>query len=229
MGSSPPTPPTLPRAGEGRASLGDRWRGMIGGMSSDRLGQWWRQANSPVLMRVPRGYLVLAGAALLLLLGLAYWVGGARGYSRAIADMEAGSAPHVMVRPGEGSPPPTQGVTPRVTDGSPGAPRRDPRVAGKNYLIVATYPLAEAERLIAFLKDRQIDAIGVPVDAGRDRCRVIVLRGFDGSEVRDTAESPGTKFKDEMRRIGRQWKAHNGGRGDDLASMYFSRYDLPSP
>jgi hypothetical protein len=224
MGASPPTPPTFPGSGAPRVSMGQRMRGVVGGLTPDRLGQWWANANAPVVMRIPRGYLVLAAVGVLVLMALAYWVGGVRGYNRVISELQAGDGPGAMVRRGEVSIDDPAHISP-----AKGQPLRDPRQPGMNYLIVATYPLEEAERLIAFLRDKQVDAIGIPSDTRRTMVRVVILKGFDRSEVRDTPDSPGTRFKDEMRRIGRQWKAHNGGRGDDLASMYFSRYDSPSP
>lgn len=232
MGSSPPTPPTLPGDGARapRATLGERWRGVVSGLSGDRLGQWWTQANRPVVLRMPRGYLVLAAAGTLLLIALAYWAGSVRGHLRAISEMEAGTVPPGMIRdPGEQTAAPTAPAGSVLRDRSTAAPeaagRDDPRTPGLNYLILARYPLDEAQRLIAFLKGQGVDAVGIPAHT-RGLYLVVALQGFDRTQY--NAE-PGTRFKEQMQRIGRAWKAHNNNRGDDLASMYYERYDPKDP
>lgn len=212
-----------------RARLGQRWRSLIGALTGPRMGQWWVQANRPVMIRMPRGYLVLTAAAVLLLIGIAYWVGSVRGHLRAIREMESGSVPPGMIRlPEEDQAAPTAPAGSVLRDRSaPSQPasRDDPRTPGLNYLILARYPLDEAQRLIAFLKEQGVDAVGIPAHT-RGLYLVVALKGFDRTQY--NAE-PGIRFKEQMRRIGRAWKAHNNNRGDDLASMYFERYDPKTP
>lgn len=230
MGSSPPTPPTM-SAGRGpRTTLRDRLQALVGGMSPQSLGQWWSQANGPVMVRIPRGYLVLLVASFLLLIVLAYWVGSARGYYRVIRDLEEGTGPSGMARTSElqrgidgsilGNPSKGTSADPSEGGEHSGA-RGDPREPGKNYLILARYPLEDAQRLIAFLGERGVEAKGIPAHT-RGLWLVVATRGFDRTEVNAEA---GTEFKNQMRRIGRAWQAQNGPQSDDLASMYFSRYD----
>ena len=35
------------------------------------------------------------------------------------------------------------------------------------------------------------------------------------------------EYQDQLLRLGREWQAANGGRGDNLSSMYWHRYKAP--
>jgi hypothetical protein len=56
-------------------------------------------------------------------------------------------------------------------------------------------------------------------------CQVIALTGFTREQVRDTDAAE--RFLAKMRALGRDWKAANDNRGDDLASMYYDKYQPP--
>lgn len=223
MGPSPPTPPPRPsrrEVEESRPGLGERMRSFTGSLSTQGLADWWRRWNRPVVLRLPRAYALLLAAGVLLVVVLAYWVGNVRGYNRLIAEENANAGPGLINLAGVDQ----GGLAVAAADaGSPAAAvpaRRDPREPGLNYLIVARYPLEEAQRLIAFLKTQGVEAIGVP-SQNRVLYHVVALPGFDGSEI---SEGAGARFREEMLRVGQRWKAHNNNKGDDLATMYFRKH-----
>jgi hypothetical protein len=166
---------------------------------------------------------------LLGLLLLAYWVGYSRG----------GSAAEIRVTEMY-EPAPTEGgrVPPeRLTVGAPvgadtgnsgvsaGSRRRDARLPGSNYLILALYPQDEAQRLRAFLAEGGVEVMISPRN-NKGLCQVIALNGFTGKQMRDTDAD--NRYRTRLQARGREWKAANDGRGDDLSSMYYDKYEPPT-
>ena len=180
-------------------------------------------AGAPVVIRVPRGFAVLAGAGIVALVVVAYWVGHAQGEEAAARrqqeESQATERNETLRAPKRYLPDrthPNQGHS-----AAPVADRaRDRRQAGLNYLILALSPLDEARRLQDFISANDVVTIVVP--ASSNLFQVIVVPGFPAGapELRDSSE-----FKERMKRLGRAWKDHNENRGDDLTDMYFHRYD----
>jgi hypothetical protein len=170
-------------------------------------------------------------AGLLGLLVLAYWVGYSRGDSAAEKRVTAMYEP-ALADDGR-TPPERTGTGPgsRINTANTGsgtattpAQQADPRVKGSNYLILALYPEEEARRLKAFLAERQVEVMVGPRN-NKGLCQVIALTGFTREQVRDTDAAE--RFLAKMRALGRDWKAANDNRGDDLASMYYDKYQPP--
>jgi hypothetical protein len=175
-------------------------------------------------------------AGLLGLLILAYWVGYSRGGSAAEERAMAIYEPHNngvdRVPPNRLRAGAERGALGGVSAASEGTSGRgysqvaagqgaDPRTAGLNYLILATSPEEDAWRLKKFFSGRGVDVMVSPRN-NRGLCQVIVLGGitpqqYGDKDVRERILTP-------MRALGRDWKASNGGKGDDLSSMYYEKY-----
>ena len=50
---------------------------------------WWSHLRDPIIFRLPRGYVILLGAALIGLMILAFWTGQNIGYRRGFHDSQA--------------------------------------------------------------------------------------------------------------------------------------------
>ncbi|MEQ9461624.1 MAG: hypothetical protein RIG82_11805 [Phycisphaeraceae bacterium] len=193
--------------------------------------------SEPLVLRVPKGLVAAVAVVLLLILGLAYWVGYERG---ANGETET-TAAAVEAPPG---PLTTPAAPPRFIGADLEGPGislldlsrtplggyqadspSDPRQDGMNYLILATYPAAEAQRLSEFLVTHRVASVLKPVN--NDRFQVIAVNvGF----TRDAFEQ-GTQetYRQALLEVGRAWHAHNGRRGNDaLQDMYFYRHG-PTP
>ncbi|MEE9211406.1 MAG: hypothetical protein V3U29_02010 [Phycisphaeraceae bacterium] len=188
---------------------------------------WWSQSKYPIVLRVPRGYAVLVGLLLAGLMILAYLVGHSRGYSvglqRARAERESEAAmladlprfiPPMVADTAPGGDDAIEYTNPPVSEGN----GRDPRQVGLNYLIVARYPLDEAQRLARFLASRGVETVLDPIDNGRFYHVVVVNKGIHGNP---SESDEGKAFKRQMQLIGREWKRHNNNRGDALETMYY--------
>lgn len=228
--------PASPQA-SGRGPRPGMWPGMrpgagfgagIGGFFQSMADAWRAGASEPLTLRVPRGMAVSLLAGLLGLLVLAYWVGHSRGGSAAEKRVTAMYEPALA---DDGRVPPERlGGRVNVPNtgqgpGSPAVERADPRVPGSNYLILALYPQEEAQRLRAFFAERQVDVLVGPRN-NKGLCQVIALNGFTREQMRDTDAAE--RFLTRMRALGRDWKAANEGRGDDLSSMYYGKYEPPT-
>ncbi len=204
----------------------------IGGFGRSVVEAWRDGANEPLLLRVPRGMALCILGGLLGLLFLSYWVGYSRGWSAAEKDVTAIYEPNLD---GAGRIPPSRpGVTSgtNTTDsGSSGqlsgqrstTAGTDPRIPGMNYLVLAIYPYDEARRLQTFMAGREVEVMLGPRN-NKGLCQVITLRGFSRQQFRDTDEAE--RFRTRLQGLGRDWKAANNGKGDDLSSMYYAKYEL---
>src|SRR5690606_37360841 len=150
---------------------------------------WW-DAGVPVVLRLPRGFAVLVGVAILGLVFLAYWVGYSRGAAAERAAYEeeqtqlriTGRLPSGVGRVVEV---PVEGEGGRVNDGRSDATTRpgggDPRRPGFNYLILARFPHEEAGRLARFLAERGVETAVIPSDTA-GLSHVVALRGFTSEQ-----------------------------------------------
>lgn len=230
MGHHPVQPQASGRRPRPGGGFRSGFRG-VGGFGRSLLDAWQAGANEPLLLRVPRGMAVSLLAGLLGLLILAYWVGYSRGGSSAEKRVTAMYEPALS---GTGRVPPSrpgapEGTESRVPLAEPVASGRvDRRTPGLNYLVLASCPPKEAQRLQVFLaaRPRQVDVLVGPRN-NKGLCQVIALRGFTRQQYRDTDEK--TRFMTRMRALGRDWKSANKGKGDDLSSMYYDKYDPPGP
>lgn len=184
----------------------------------------------PVVLRIPRGMMVVAAFGAIGLLMIAYLVGHSlgedAGYAAAIEELgtdqvwESRPMPAVPFDSINDSPASTQnaatGEIGRVY--TPADP--DPRTPTLNYLILARYPEDEARQLAYFVSQYGLDIAVVSSDNAR-LFHVIVVRGFRPDELGDA----GQRFRDQLRAIGREWKRENNNRGNALEDMYFSRYE----
>lgn len=187
-----------------------------------------------VVLRLPRGLAVVLAAVLVLLIVLAYFAGRSQGYTagqtaerekletinRLGARDAGGAAP--LGRPGVRSG--NAATAGNETSGGGGRVYlpgdADPRAAGENYPVLARYDLDEARRLADFLADKGVDTLVVSAhNAGL--FLVVAVQGYTGEQFRSQQHLP---FERRLRDLGRQWKIHNGNKGDDLSSLYWALY-----
>jgi hypothetical protein len=219
--------PVQPQA----SGRGPRPGGGIGGFGRSLVDAWRDGASEPLLLRVPRGMALCLLAGLLGLLILAYWVGYSRGGAaaeqRVMAIYEPSLNGAVRVpptRPGGASQGPKtafSGTSGQGSAQSSAGQRADPRTPGLNYLILATCAEDEAQRLKKFLTDRQVDVMIGPRN-NRGLCQVIVLKGITPQQYGD--QNVRERILAPMRALGRDWKAFNKGKGDNLSSMFYEKY-----
>jgi len=157
--------------------------------------EWLKQAQHPIVLRIPRGLAVLTGLSVVVLILLAYWAGVARGRGHERSVQAARNA----LNNGE------QGMA------APSALGDQPRfVLGRTYLVLAELPTIpgtrhdvtpEAQRLVAFLRRNGVDARIDLVD--NSVLRVIGLLGFHKKQL------GGPEYEEHWRKLqqlGRQWK-----------------------
>jgi len=164
--------------------------------------------------RVPPGLLAAGLAGALLAVVLAFAIGYAQG-------RKAGERA-VRAEQDRGGMPATWGPEPAEAGAGKPAPeeeREDPREPGLNYLILARYDRAEAERLVAFLEKHGVEAFTRKVN-DRGIYHVISRRGFTAEERK------GDEYRHHVRwikQLGRIWKAQHEG-PSDLADMWELKY-----
>lgn len=106
-------------------------------------------------------------------------------------------------------------------NGLPPAPKGiDPRQAGLNYLVLASVPEANAEKMVAFCRERGLDAWVVPDHNGRLR-EITVLPGIPKSELSGTTA---TALKARVRKVGGTLKSAARG-NPDFEGAYFKLYN----
>jgi hypothetical protein len=204
-------------------------------------GPLWVTAGRTI--RLPVGYVLLAGAATLLLLVGAYMFGHWRGAEaqRAAFDrtlLEAGSMPiardpmqqggdpaTIDDATGELAPPEGTGDSSEGEGGVPGEAaaawgpvESDPRRAGRLYLVLAETRREGALRLAEYCRTNGLEAYVVGGDNGPRR-RVILLPGFatrSDPELRSLME--------RVDQVGRAWKAEHRGESD-LSDKYPHLYE----
>ena len=224
MGSHPSSPQASGRGPRPASGFGAG----IGGIFRTLGDAWHRSASEPLTLLVPRGLALALMGGLLGLLILAYWVGHSRGASAAekrVTETYQGALD------ADGRVPPELRPEGSIGDSGPGrgaysadSTQRDRRVPGSNYLILALSPQNEAKLLQTFLQERGVDVLIGPRN-NKGLCQVIALRGFTREQYRDTDEKD--RFMAHVRALGREWKSANKGKGEDLSSMYYQKYEPP--
>jgi hypothetical protein len=106
-------------------------------------------------------------------------------------------------------------------NGLPPTPKGvDPRQAGLNYLVLASVPETNAEKVVAFCRERGLDAWVVPDHNGRLR-EITVLPGIPKSELNGTTA---TALKARVRKVGGSLKSAARG-NPDFEGAYFKLYN----
>lgn len=163
-------------------------------------GNRWSQSAAPVVLRLPRGYAVLMGIGILLLLVLSHLAGDARGYRRGFneAQQRAAAQQQRVVAPEE-----RMGFwSPMVVE--PGSPE-DPRLPGMYYFHLTDWPLEDSRRLVEFMRGHGVAAFATPWH--NNLFRVWAGQGFSGEEeFRDVRQ----QYMDRLVRLGQKWFSRYG-------------------
>lgn len=190
-------------------------------------------------IRVPLGYVFIAGAVAVACMALTYSIGFQAGQHRRdrldAQRLQSATDParieptrdpllaQTTNRTNRAAEPDSSSTTrseppPRDRPATGG----DPRVPDLNYFIVLYDRPEEAERAAAFLRRSGVDAAVVPANNGQFRY-VVSLKGFAASEVGSRAYE---EHRNELRRLGRIWKReHNGSR--DFSEVWPQKYAPP--
>lgn len=114
----------------------------------------------------------------------------------------------------------TNDATTSATTGAlaPTAIGVDPREAGKNYFVLGSVLAENASRLVAFCRERGLDAWVVPDHNGRLR-EIIVLPGYASGERESVVIS---ELEARIRKVGVLFKASGGGTdfGDKYPKLF---------
>lgn len=205
-------------------------------------GSFW--ASPMRTLRVPMGFVFVAAAVVLVLVGGAYSIGYSRGAEkeraeairRAFGDVTpvdplAGTNPGggEVRQPAQGTrvqtaPPPQQGTPAEAQNRSSGARSGaegsgDPRVEGLNYFHVARVFEEEANQIASFLNANGVAAAVVPSNNARLRI-VVASQGYPRGEIYGAEANA---LKAEIRRLGRLYKAQENG-STDFSGMYAVRF-----
>ncbi|MFG0274690.1 MAG: hypothetical protein ACF8QF_06505 [Phycisphaerales bacterium] len=197
----------------------------------------------PRVVRLPVGYLFLAGALVVVLIVGGYLIGYRRADSavrdseRTRAQRELESAvqdplldqaplnPDLLPSAGRSGTPAAATNQPRqqapAAEPAPAStePGADPRTPGLNYFIVARDLPDEAERAAAYLRESGVPAAVVPSSTGSLRL-VVALQGFTGDQMRAGEHNT---LKARIQSLGRIWKRDMGGT-TDWADTYPAKY-----
>jgi len=227
MRRPPAAPPVDGPADAAAAGRGATSGGGAGGAP------WWVGSSAPIVLRVPRGMMVVICLGLVALIVLAYLVGYAKGSGDLQPKINAEVAQE-LVEMSRGMPPPdVQGsdqVLGRTPDPGSGqgasAVPRDPRTVGLNYMVLATLKEEFARPMQAFFREHGVETILVSVTVrGSEQVQVVAVnKGFAGPDLRSEAR---VEYESRLKTLGRAWKRHNGNRGHDLGDMYFDKYKDP--
>ncbi len=178
-------------------------------------------------LRLPVGYLLLAGGVLVLVLTLVYVIGSNRGEAKARAQFEEkfGSQPLVsgvndpLTLESQGTADGTPGDAPSVkqresstpggdsrrtaADWGPVVPSIEPRQKGWNYFILAEDSLQGAQKLAQFCRDSGLETYVIP--GKNDRRRVIAFPGYQGSRLAPEVQA----LENRIHAIGDKYKSQN--------------------
>ena len=173
-------------------------------------------------LRLPLGWVPVAGVAMVAVAVLAYIWGFSRG--REDARLEAGRALEASVASRSVSDPLAQEPLPgRGGPSAPGIDQRasgpgdgpidagqDPRRPGFNYFVLAHATTATAPELAAFCRDRGLEARVVEDHNGVAR-KIVVLPGYvDGERRGDRVRA----IEQRIVEVGLAWKSHRRGNAD---------------
>ena len=198
----------------------------------------WARLQNPIVLRVPRGYAVMLGVALLLLIALSYWVGHHRGSDAATmawqnetnaqsAAMQRSSVlaadPVGKPKPVIGPPPLERTVDPAGDAAIESAPGRDPRQRDLNYVVLASDNQEGATRLLAFLWEHGVDAAAFRYKNHGLFTVVALKKGFTAAELRSNDYR---RYRDGLARLGEKWEATvPGGRSFIKQGMLADKFE----
>ncbi len=172
-----------------------------------------------VNVRVPVVFLGIGVAGLVVVVAMVYFLGVSKGIRKGQVDTleRIRQTPSVL---GATPAPVVMEKEPAVME-KPPQMAGDQRKAGLNYLVVATYPRVEAERLVTFLKARGLEAQASPVH-NRALYHVVALRGFDAQGL---SSKECRAFKQQILLIGREWNTSRNKGPTNLSDVWPQRYD----
>lgn len=209
-------------------------------------------------LRVPMTRVYMAVAVAMLLVVGAWAVGYSFGVKdgKAQLDRVVGDQPVVLPPTASNEPAPRTAQVPAQTNQSPGGNQRqspasgitqapagspwvlalggaraaDPRVAGSNYLALATLPPDQALSAITFLQGKGLRAIGVPVDSGGrsannpTRYTLISLGLAVPSGQFSSTVDQRRAHETLVRTLGSEWRRLHQG-GSDFSQTQWIRYN----
>jgi hypothetical protein len=180
--------------------------------------QSWRNSAGRTV-RLPVGYLWLAGAGGILLLVAAFSTGYMRGHDDATTTLErewmetrqptlAVPPPEVELRDPAGRAKPAAGpekatATARPAAGGPGPILSDPREVGINYFILIHTHRENAVELARFCRQDGVEAYAVPDRRNRSLYRVLVLPGYARGQ---RSSEPVRALEQRIADVTRKWK-----------------------
>lgn len=177
------------------------------------------QLNQPVIIRLPRGYAILAGLVVVGLIVLAFNVGENYGSDKMVNSLSSkGLSTDLRDNPGEVI---IDGITssiPRIVikDGD------DPRVVGLNYMILADYNKDLALKLQKFLAQSEVETFIKPRYSSQskstDRWLVYDMVGLEN-------QAQISKRRILLEDLGKKWASKFRVR--DLSTMYARLYKAP--
>lgn len=189
----------------------------------------------PLILRVPKGYLVLLGLLLLGVLILAFWTGHSLGYRSGMkegrASIEAQLPPIGAFTSSTSSEPvrsPGQPAgTGTVSAVAPGTlvridkptPAQDPRKDGMNYLVLAHCSEDEARKLVSFLSEQALESAAF-LPHNSSLFQVVVLRGFTAEQLSTDAND----LRQRLLSLGRLWQQRYGGADFQRNGIYPAKY-----
>ncbi|MAJ46381.1 MAG: hypothetical protein CBC35_03585 [Planctomycetes bacterium TMED75] len=193
-------------------------------------------------LRIPVGFLLIAGAAVVVLLIGAYGLGFHRGGEsvRAMEDLDRRDALERQVRmntisevdePGGGSSRPqvsneeaggvVSGANPSSVPAS--AVFADPRIPGLNYYVIDHPSRGKVDELVEFCRQYGLDAHQTLTPKGSPK--VFVLPGYARGE-RDQERF--VQLRERIQQVGVQWDRQDPGQNSDFSTHYAEKY-RPSP
>lgn len=200
-------------SGQPREASGDAPAREVREPSTDLpYGDWRDIGGRPLVLRVPRGYVVVAVVALLSGLLISYAVGHARGYRGGLAEGQATATKQ---------PPVAAPFNPTANTAPPAAPpapvaRASGIPADPRFFVVARYPRKEAQRLTEFLIRNGVEAQVVSTD-NANLFLVADRMAFDKQDV--LQRSPAfEERRSRLKQLGRLWKEKEKG-PTDLADL----------
>ncbi|MCC7204921.1 MAG: hypothetical protein IT441_07555 [Phycisphaeraceae bacterium] len=188
----------------------------------------------PLILRVPKGYLVLLGLLLLGVLVLAFWTGHSLGYRSGMkegrASIEAQLPPiGAFTSSGADSVKPVGSpvVTGQAAAVDPKALARinsptraqDPRQEGMNYLVLAHCSEDEARKLVSFLSEQALESAAF-LPHNSSLFQVVVLRGFTAEQLSTDAND----LRQRLLSLGRLWQQRYGGADFQRNGIYPAKY-----
>ena len=189
--------------------------------AADRVADAKAWLRRPLVVRLPRGTVIMLAAAAAVVVVIAYMVGYQVGDRRALAyreNVREMGASVSDIREGPVTAPLPASVA-GVGEGAGGAAGGgasgadgDPREPGLNYFRLEYLPASareEAEQAVAFLERNGVDAALIPSNNGRS-LKLIALPGFSRPRSDPAAE----ELRDRLLSLGRKWKSQQEGASD---------------